>query len=597
MNNRSEYSPISLIGHPLLWIIIWTVVIYIHVFNGDFLNWDDRFFIENKYVENLNWHNVKLLLNPANPVETGNMYHPILFLSLSFDFYLWHLNPFGFHLSNFIMFLINIFFIYLVTLKLFNEKFIASMTALLFAIHPVHVEPVGWISARTFLLAGMFSFMSFYFFMDSFKGTYRYVRYSFSVILYICALLSQPVVMLYPALLVFYLYYFPSNTDIKKGFHKILSGIPYCMSVIAYMAVLYFSHAQRTRNLIDFTIYDKIFTAIVIFSRYMKLLLWPSKLCILYTVNIAESFHDYSIIISIIAVLLFFSLVIYGFFKDRQLLFPLIWFAIFYIPVSNMFIFLDFSMADRYIYIASFGIYLFFSLICYRLMSNSRRIMTLFMYGLLIIIFSAFSVMTFNRVNVWQNSFNLWSDTVKKSPSYAHAHMGLGIEYEKKGMIDEAIREYEKVIELEPDSIKGHMNLAACYYSRKCYDMSIIHSKKALTIDPSLVLARNFLHDSYTGKMKDMSGSEEAFLNMSMEVEKYMLLGRKFKEEGNKYLAINEFTKALKLNPFCEQACYNLGLLYIEKGDKEKGQKFLLYLLELYPDRKEDVKKFLDDFQ
>jgi len=219
------------------------------------------------------------------------------------------------------------------------------------------------------------------------------------------------------------------------------------------------------------------------------------------------------------------------------------------------------------------------------------------MYGLLIIIFSAFSVMTFNRVNVWQNSFNLWSDTVKKSPSYAHAHMGLGIEYEKKGMIDEAIREYEKVIELEPDSIKGHMNLAACYYSRKCYDMSIIHSKKALTIDPSLVLARNFLHDSYTGKMKDMSGSEEAFLNMSMEVEKYMLLGRKFKEEGNKYLAINEFTKALKLNPFCEQACYNLGLLYIEKGDKEKGQKFLLYLLELYPDRKEDVKKFLDDFQ
>ncbi|OQA15085.1 MAG: photosystem I assembly protein Ycf3 [bacterium ADurb.Bin363] len=597
MNNKSEYSSVKLIRHPLLWIIIWTVIIYIHVFNGDFLNWDDRFFIENKYVENLNWHNVKLLLNPVNPVETGNMYHPILFLSLSFDFYLWHLNPFGFHLSNFIMFLINIFFIYLVTMKLFNEKFIASMTALLFAIHPVHVEPVGWISARTFLLAGMFSFMSFYFFIDSFKDTYRYVRYSCSVILYICALLSQPVVMFYPVLLVFYLYYFPSGIDIKKGFYKVLSVIPYCMSVIAYMAVLYFSNAQRTCDLTDFTIYDKIFTAIVIFSRYMKLLLWPSRLCILYTVNIAESFHDYSIIISIISVLLFFSFVIYGFLKDRQLLFPLIWFAIFYMPVSNMFIFLDFSMADRYIYIASFGIYLLFSLICHRLLMRKTEILKLSIYGVLIIIISAFSVMTCNRVNVWQNSFNLWSDTVKKSPFYAYAHLGLGIEYDKKGMTDEAIREYEKVIELDPDSVKGHMNLSACYYSKKCYDMAILHSKKALTIEPSLVLARNFLYNSYTGKIKDMAGSKEKFLNISMEMDKYMLLGRKFKEEDNKDLAINEFIKALNLNPFCEQACYNLGLLYMEKGDKKKGQKFLLYLLELYPDRKEDVKKLLDDFQ
>jgi len=153
------------------------------------------------------------------------------------------------------------------------------------------------------------------------------------------------------------------------------------------------------------------------------------------------------------------------------------------------------------------------------------------------------------------------------------------------------------VIELDPDSVKGHMNLSACYYSKKCYDMAILHSKKALTIEPSLVLARNFLYNSYTGKIKDMAGSKEKFLNISMEMDKYMLLGRKFKEEDNKDLAINEFIKALNLNPFCEQACYNLGLLYMEKGDKKKGQKFLLYLLELYPDRKEDVKKLLDDFQ
>ncbi|HPZ10404.1 MAG TPA: tetratricopeptide repeat protein, partial [Candidatus Eremiobacteraeota bacterium] len=294
---------------------------------------------------------------------------------------------------------------------------------------------------------------------------------------------------------------------------------------------------------------------------------------------------------------LFFSFVIYGFLKDRQLLFPLIWFAIFYMPVSNMFIFLDFSMADRYIYIASFGIYLLFSLICHRLLMRKTEILKLSIYGVLIIIISAFSVMTCNRVNVWQNSFNLWSDTVKKSPFYAYAHLGLGIEYDKKGMTDEAIREYEKVIELDPDSVKGHMNLSACYYSKKCYDMAILHSKKALTIEPSLVLARNFLYNSYTGKIKDMAGSKEKFLNISMEMDKYMLLGRKFKEEDNKDLAINEFIKALNLNPFCEQACYNLGLLYMEKGDKKKGQKFLLYLLELYPDRKEDVKKLLDDFQ
>ena len=596
MKYLSKDSLLNLLRHPLLWIILWTAIIYVHSFNSDFLNWDDRFYVENKYIQNLNWNNVKLLFSPVNPVEKGNVYHPFLFFTISMDFQLWQLNPFGFHLSNFIMFIINIFFIYLVTLRLFQEKFIASMTALLFAIHPVNVEAVNWITGRTLLLAGMFSFMSFYFFICSFKEKNRYVIYIFSIMLYICALLSHPVVLLYPLILIVYLYYFLPNTDIKKGFYKILPVIPYCLSIVAYVSILFFSHAQRTNKLNDFTIYDKLFTGVVIFSRYIKLILWPCKLSILYTVNIAESFRDYSIIISFIVLSLFLFSLFYGFFKDRKLFFSLFWFFIFYIPVSNTFIFLDFSMADRYIYMASFGIYLLFSLICYRLLAKSKKNLTLSIYGLLIIIFLTFSILTCNRVNVWQNNFNFWSDTVKKSPFYPQAHMGLGIEYDKKGMRDEAIREYEKVIELDPDSIKGHMNLAANYYSKKLYDLSILHLRKALTIDPSLVLARNFLYASYSGKMKDMAGSEEKFLKISIEVDKYIFLGRKFKDEGNKDMAISEFMKALSLNPFCEEACYNLGLLYIAKGDKEKGKEFLLKLVELYPDREEDVKKIMEDF-
>jgi len=592
----SKDSIFKILRYPLVWIIVWTAVIYINSFNSDFLNWDDTFYVTNKYIQNLNWNNLKLIFSPVNPVEKGNIYHPVFLFSLCLDFYLWQLNPFGFHLSNFIMFLLNILFIYIVTMRLFHEKFIASVTALLFAIHPVNVEAVNWIAARTFLLAGMFSFMSFYFFLCSGDMKNRYIMYICSLTLYICALLSHPVVILYPLVIIVYLYYFRSNRGMEKWGYKILPVIPYVLSLIAYVCILFFSHAERTRNLTDFTVYDKVFTGVVIFSRYIKLILWPCNLSILYTVNIAESFRDHSIILSFILLALFLFFLIYSFFKDRKLFFPLFWFFIFYIPVSNTFIFLDFSMADRYIYIASFGIYLLFSLICHRLLVRKTEILKLSIYGVLIIIISAFSVMTCNRVNVWQNSFNLWSDTVKKSPFYAHAHLGLGVEYVKKGMTDEAIREYEKVIELDPDSTKGYMNLAASYYAKKSYDRAIINARKALTIDPSLVLARKFLYDSYMGKMKDMAGSEENFLSISGEVDKYKLLGRKFKNEGKKNLAINEFIKALTLNPFCEEACYNLGLLYIEKGNKVKGKEFLLHLAELYPDRKEDVKKILDDF-
>ncbi len=114
--------------------------------------------------------------------------------------------------------------------------------------------------------------------------------------------------------------------------------------------------------------------------------------------------------------------------------------------------------AERYLYLPSVGYVLllaiFLSWAKEKLPGTTKSIMIVF-----ILIMGLYTVGTINRNNVWQDSFILWSDTVKKSPDSTVAHYNLGVAYSKKGLWDRAMAEYQTAVRLKPDYAEAHNNL------------------------------------------------------------------------------------------------------------------------------------------
>ena len=580
-------------NNPVVLILLLTFLIYFNSLSNDFVNLDDIYFLNDPVLQNLNWTNLKKIFNPFDNLDP-TFYHPFAFFFFSLEFQIWNANPFGYHLTSLILFMVNLFLVYTITLRLFKHKYIAVITTFLYAAHPLQAEPVCWAISKCFLFVAFFCFMSFYFFLNNiYSDKNKKLYYIFSIFLFFLALFTHPIAPGFPFLLLAYFYCFPSPFRNKKFLQKIFFLLPYFLFLALYILILFSMPMGRTVDVEGITFTNRLFTAISIFGKYFKLLLWPYNLSPLYTVNIEGYNLNYSIIfLSLFCLFYIFSL-IYTFFRDRELFFPLFWFLIFYIPVSNFIIWLNFSMSDRYLYIPVFGIYLVFSILIHRLFlffkrNGRERIFNLLFYAFFIIIIVCLFTETYNQSMTWKNSFTLWSNSVRNNPNHYMAHLGLALEYDKQGLREDAISEYEKVISLEPSNTKALVNLAANYYAEGRYDDAILKLREALSIEPELSVAGELLRVLYNEKLKARAGTEKNFNYISIETGKLMEDGNKFMASGNMDKASVCFENALMINPFLEKAYCNLISIY--ENEPEKRETVMIYFFELFPDRKKEFK-------
>jgi len=583
------------VSFPFIIILLLVILVYCNSLGNGFLNWDDAFCINSKTTRSLDRDNLKEIFTPGNKIDSGNYYRPVPLVSLALDFYIWFSNPAGFHLSALLIFLTTLLFMYLTVIRLFDNKGIAFVTVLLFAIHPVNTEVVNWISCRFPLLGNLFSFMSFYFFI-LFIEKNKIKFFILSLVFYIMSVLSQPNSAILVMAMILYLYCFSQKIPGRSTGFKMAIVTPYFIVCGVYAFLLYFfNSSNRIGQLKEVVFYYRLLTGIDIFGKYVLLIFWPFNLSALYSVEIKESFMSYSVILSFLLIIIFTAWLLYSFFRDREICFALGWIFLFYLPVSNIFFLLDFSMADRYLYFSFFGISLAVAILFHRSVTyfSGRK----FIYLFAIIIVLILAVLSHNRNEIWKNSFIFWSDTVKKVPFHPVAHLGLALEYDRMGLRKEAIEEYKKVIALEPDNFKARINLAANYYSERYFDGAMGELKEALRIDPTFKMAGELLRLIYKEKLKEMSGSEAGFKAISFQVDKHLSKAMSSMETGNVDIAIAEFEEALALNPFCEEACYNLALLYQEKRDFEKAGNIILKFSELFPDKKKEALEIMKNLQ
>jgi tetratricopeptide (TPR) repeat protein len=215
--------------------------------------------------------------------------------------------------------------------------------------------------------------------------------------------------------------------------------------------------------------------------------------------------------------------------RNRLVSFAILWFFG-NLVIESSIIPLELVFEHR-LYLPSMGLITLVTALCFSLLKGKRDN---WIAGLSILLILLFSYWTYERASVWRGSFSLWKDAAQKSPHKSRPHHGLGLAYDDKGMLDEAIFEYKKALTIKPNDAKAHNNLGAAYDKKGMFDEAIFEYKKALAIKPNYAEVHNNLGLTYENK-------------------------------GMFDEAIFEYKKALTIKPNDAKAHSNLGIVYRKK--------------------------------
>jgi tetratricopeptide (TPR) repeat protein len=424
----------------ILFIMFVTLGIYYPSIFGEINSVDDEDMITT--LINTAYIDLKELFLPFKPFI---YYRPILWFSFLLDRFLFECNELFMHFNNVLIHTLNGALVFLIArelnkiFKIDNASYYAFFVSLFFVLHPINTESVNFISGRTDLLAGFFTFSAFLIFL--LIGLKNYIWCWISSFLYLLALLSKEVAigLLLAIILFFMIKDIPleSNRRIKESLKLLL---PFILITVFYFVLRFIASGRSDEGIMmavgptnNTDLLVKLGSAIKAFGFYIKKLFIPIPLNF-GIIDINRTFYFWFGLIAL-AVSLYLLL------RRDNLSFYFLLAIIFFLPAIPIAIstIAWTPLAERYLYISSFGI----SMFVVKFWANlpfQRRLSEFLVLALLIIS----ALITVNRNIIWQSNLALYADTVKKSPNFAPARNEYGLALMRRGRYDEALEQFKQ---------------------------------------------------------------------------------------------------------------------------------------------------------
>ncbi|MGQ9819838.1 MAG: tetratricopeptide repeat protein [Candidatus Kapaibacteriales bacterium] len=459
-----------------IWLIIglFSIVLfsYYRVAYFDFV-WDD----------NILYINRERLIHKFNLVEIFTPQKDRMYMPLTYV--LWKLvGEFGksnamdyqsayFHLFNLMLHLANSILAFFIIKKFLKDELLSFMGAIIFALHPIQVESVAWISEARGLLSASFGFIAilvnFYYLRENTKKYFPVI-----LLFLILSILSKPSGIVFPLVLVVTNIMNSKTMSLLEIFKK--NWIYFILLVpFAFIASL-----GESTKMIEFEapIWLRPILFINSIGFYVYKIFLPFGFSPGY--GLSPKFllsHPQYLLFSIIGVLI---IVAFIFLKDKIIRFSILVFVIGFLPVSNLITFYYqywSTVADRYVYISVLGVGIFFP----RLINQFLR---LWKVPIIVLLGLLFAVLTEQEIKKWQNEFTLWTDCIEKYPDRTpHPYLGRGLAYQEKGKFNEALNDFTKCIELDSTYLFAYYNRGNVYLDLKRYDLALQDFTKAVQIN------------------------------------------------------------------------------------------------------------------
>ncbi|MBC8018337.1 MAG: tetratricopeptide repeat protein [Verrucomicrobia bacterium] len=490
-------------------LVLMAAVVYGRMLGYEFqTNWDDNWnILYNDAVRGLSWQNVQT----AFTSYVIGAYVPLQTLSFMLDQALWGLNSGGFHATSILIHTVNTLLIYRLFSRWYADRMVCLAGSLLFLIHPVQVETVGWISDRKTLLAMFFFLLAwegYCRYREAPAGKIRWWAYAATLTFFSLSLLSKSIAVIMPGVLVLYDHCFPEEGGSRL---RLKDKIPFLAiaCVVATVTMIGFSAPGGAR--VPYhggTFLATFYSMLPVFCRYLGMLIWPANLSSAYAPTIHHSLDG-----EVAGAALLLGIVLLGggwlFSRDRRLGFWVLFFFVGLFPVSQIVPTLS-MMADRYLYFPMLGVSALAGSGCVWLRERIGASHHRLLYGLLPLPFLALSVVSFHRTAVWQDSQTLWSDAVLKEPASDKAWEVLGGVYQASGKNDPARQAYERGLKLNPANTEILDGLGGLYTETGELDKGYALLTRLLALKPTYVTGWAGLGTNYL-KRGNYAETEKAY--------------------------------------------------------------------------------------
>jgi len=568
----------------------------------DFVYYDEQLqIISNPLAKSLQWQNIVDIFSSFCICS----YYPIRLLSFAIDYHFWGNNPKGYHITNIVIHTINVVLLFYLLVRLsklqqthslsnlrqshYNNMFLVVIfgAILVFAIHPVVVEPVVWIGGREELLMMLFAFGAMHSWLSQHNNRFKPFTYSITFMFCVLSCLSSIFGCLIPSVLLAFEIIFRKNQSLTRIFLKILpmffiGGISIVLKEIGYI-IFANSNLQipsetsiNNTNSVAEQAVSSIFIQriLIVFSTYwlnLKTLIWPTKLTLIYNKFIPENIYSTEVIMGLLGIIFIF---VYAYLvrKNKIQLFGIFWFIIGLLPSSQI-VPNHIPRADRFLYFSVAGLTMIFS----PMFASLNRLYGKIVFVIFIFILCALGLLTGRQITTWYDSISVFKHCLNINKNDYTAFCNLGLYLHDFGDISQAEKYIKTAIRLKPDSDSAYNTLGKILYRKKDYYKSIEAFLRALDLSPEDTQIRTRLSMvlTETGNYKEaLRHLQEALSIDPNNSNVHDCMGAVFVERKDYEKAIHHFQKATKLDPHNHSAHHNLAYaLAKQETIVEKGEE------------------------
>lgn len=553
-------------------MLVITFFSFLPSLNNDFTYWDDNnYVLSNPLIKDLSWQGIKKTFFSLH----RGLYKPLVMLSFALEYHFFGLLPFIYHFTNLILHLLNCWLVFWLISLLGAETFSAFIVAVLFGVHPMHVESVAWISERKdmlyslFFLSGLIAYL--YYRLKKINKFYWFVLFFF-----ILSLLSKPMALTFPFILLLCDYL---TGSINKS--PLKEKIPFFGIMLIFGLFTMFSAKEFIEPQPYFSFFDNFLVAVYAVFFYLYKLFFPLNLSCLYPYpeKNGNLLPPIFLIYPAVFLLVIWQVILTGKYT-KKIIFGALFFFFMILPVIQLVPTASTIAADRYTYLSSIGVFYIFAELftgLYQKTVSSGKHMKNFLIAGLTGVIIIFSFLTYQRCKVWGSNLTLWNDVLKKYPNQATAYNGRGGYYSLKKEYDKAIIDYSRVIELRPNHSGDYINRGLVYIHKGEYDKAVFDYSKALGI----LYEKSGVRGSYPLLSSENDGSR--LLEKKEIVEIYNQLAVAFGNIGRYQEEISLLTAVIEIEPESAQGYNNLSVVYGITGNYQEAVRLASKSIELNP--------------
>ena len=578
---------------------------YGQLWDCDFVGFDDTTYVTSNDMvkQGLSWPG---MVWAFTTLQAG-FWHPLTWLSLMADSQFYGINPAGYHFTNLLLHLANSLLLFLLLQRMTKARWPSALAAALFALHPLHVESVAWVSERKDVLSTLFWMLALWAYVryveeitirkmnQGLPGSHEFDSSSvpsvvksdifclLSLVLFALGLMAKPMLVTLPFVMLL-LDYWPLRRLRPPLWPLVAEKIPFFALAAASLVVgiMALRRGGAIVSLAAMPFGARLANVPISYARYVGKTFWPADLAVLYPIQLHWPLWKVACAGAFLALITAWA--IWRARPQPYLVVGWFWFLGTLVPVIGLVQAGSQVMADHYTYIPVIGLFI---MVIWGVREWSAFCPAPLLHWLAAVALAACLALTTRQVGYWKNSWQLFAHATAASDDNYLAYYSLGTYYAAAGQRAAAIRYLEQAVRTAPDFASAQNNLGRALFQEGRIDEALDHLTNAVSLNPAVPEFHYNLGNAFLAQGRVAEALDQFDLHVHLtpnDATAQFNFGRVLLDNGLAEDAIPHLQKALQINPNAPDCACALGSAFLQMGRAREAIGQYQKALQLRPD-------------